>query len=361
MGSSRSFPVIVLLALVAGCGKKPAEAPPPPAQPTPAPGAQAQAEKAPTRPSCVGAVTTGPESTLVLGGATWKQRGSTISLTTPPKRGELVVGLVTDIKEATPENKANLKSIAAWFTKKGVSFVLVAGDTGMSAPDVVDALGVLAATGVPVFDIIGNSEGQAYYDQGMAGAHEAHRNVFDLDKVRRIDTPLLDVVSLPGYFNPKYLHAEDGCLYKPADVAALTELVKSCDSPVLLVSHGPPLQKGALALDRTSEAQNVGDPDLAKALAELKIPFGLFGNIHEAGGRATDLSGEHIIAPGKFVPSLYVHPGPADAVEWVMNDGTHSLGMAGLLTVKGGKAKYEILRLGKSTKAAARGGKHKGK
>lgn len=354
---SRSLPIIVLLALLAGCGKTPPEPPPPPPKPAPAPAPEAP--KAPARPSCVGAVTTAPETTLVLGGATWKLRGSTVVLATPPKRSELVVGLVTDIKEATPENQANLASIAAWFTKKGVSFVLVAGDTGMSAPDVAAALGALTATGVPVFDIIGNREGKGYYDQGIAGAREAHRNVFDLDKVRRIDTPLLDVVSLPGYFNPKYLHAEDGCLYTPADVAALTDLVLACDSPVLLVSHGPPLQKGALALDRTSDAQNVGDPDLAKALALLKIPFGLFGNIHEAGGRATDLSGEHIIPPGKFVPSLYVHPGPADAVEWVMNDGTHSLGMAGLLTVKGGKAKYEILRLGR--KPAARGAKHKGK
>jgi Icc-related predicted phosphoesterase len=361
MGTSRILGVVVLLFVLAGCGKKQAETPPPPAQPAPAPAPKPEVAKAPARPSCIGPVATGGEATLKVGSATWKQNGSTVTLVTPPKKGELVVGLVTDIKEATDENQANLKNIAAWFTKKGVSFVLVAGDTGMSARDIAAALSVLAATKVPVFDIIGNREGVGYYEQGTAGAREAHPNVFDLDKVRRIDTPVLDVVSLPGYFNPKYLHAEDGCLYQPADVAALADIVKSCDSPVLLVSHGPPRQKGALALDRTSEGENVGDPELARALAELKIPFGLFGNIHEAGGRATDLAGEQIIPQGKLVPSLYVHPGPADAVEWVMNDGTRSLGMAGLLTVKGNKAKYEILRLGKPTKTAARGGKHKGK
>jgi len=349
MTASRTLRLVVLGAVLAGCGKKQAETPPPsqPAPPAPA-AAQPEPAKTPARPSCQGPMTTGPETTLKVGGATWKQNGSTVTLTTPLKKGELVVGLVTDIKEATPENKANLESIRKWFAKKAVSFVLVAGDTGMSGGDVAEALGVLAASGVPVFDIIGNREGLGYYEQGIKAAQEAHRNVFDLDKVRRIDTPVLDVVSLPGYFNPRYLHAEDGCLYQPADVAALADIVKACDSPVLLISHGPPQQKGPLALDWTSESQNVGDPDITKVLADLKIPFGVFGNIHEAGGRATDLSGEHLIRPRELSPSLYVHPGPADAVE-----------MAGVLTVKGGKAKYEILRLGKPAKG--RGGRKKGK
>ena len=63
------------------------------------------------------------------------------------------------------------------------------------------------------------------------------------------------------------------------DTAKLAELAASCDSPVLLVSHGGPLQSGAEAIDRTSEGENVGDPGLAKAIADAKIPFGIFGAI----------------------------------------------------------------------------------
>ncbi|MEM6733490.1 MAG: hypothetical protein AAF658_18165, partial [Myxococcota bacterium] len=214
----------------------------------------------------------------------------------------------------------------------------------------------IAEAGVPVFNIAGNREGKEDYKTAMEEVAKNHPNVFDLNQIRRVDTEFVDFISMPGYFNPSYIHAEDGCQYFQADVDALDELVKASDSPVVLVSHGGPLQKGEEAIDRTAEGSNVGDEMLTKAIEKNKIPFGLFGNIHEAGGRATDLAGETLLPEGKPQESMFVNPGPGDAVAWQMNDGTESLGMAGVITFDAqGRGSYKIERVGgKDSKVAGK-------
>jgi Icc-related predicted phosphoesterase len=167
---------------------------------------------------------------------------------------------------------------------------------------------------------------------------------------------------MPGYFNPAYLHNDDGCLYYPADVAVLADLIKSCKEPVLLISHGGPRQEGPEALDRTAEGENRGDPALAKLMADAKVPFGVFGNFHEAGGRATDLSGKTKLEQNKPYDALYINPGPADSVRWMMNDRTESEGMGAIVTIKDGKASYQVLHLGgKPAPKAGAKAKPKGK
>jgi len=90
----------------------------------------------------------------------------------------------------------------------------------------------------------------------------------------------------------------------------------------------------------------VGDPDLAVAIAEAKIPFGVFGHILESGGRATDLLGKKPVKPGQAVPALYVNPGPAFADPWGLNGGGVSRGMAAILTIRGGKGEWQQVKAG---------------
>jgi Icc-related predicted phosphoesterase len=347
---------LLSLALVGACAKKEQEPPPSP------PPAAAQAPKAPepakTDPACVGPITTGTPEALTIAGVAWELNGSTMTMKSPAK-DTLVLGLISDIKEDSDENKANVLEIAKWFTKSGADLILVAGDTGETAAEIQSSLDILAANKVPVFAIIGNREGKHDHAAALSKARAEHGNVFNLNTVRRVVTPLLEVISMPGYFNPRYIHAADGCAYQAADVASVAQLAALAKAPTLLISHGGPKQEGPLGVDRTSEGDNVGDPALAKVLADAKIPFGVFGNIHEAGGHATDLAGRTLVKPGEFAPSFYLHPGPADAVRWLMNDKSESVGMAAVMTVKGGKAKYEVLRLADPEKAAK--GKHKGK
>lgn len=309
-------------------------------------GKPGEVEQAKSHPDCIGPIAAGTSEAIKIGKAEWELNGSTIKLKTAPANGGgLRIGAISDIKEDSVENLANLESFVTWFKKEKVDFVVVAGDTGLNAAEIENALAVLAKVQVPVFNIVGNREGRTDYRTAMASLAERYDNIFDLNAVRRIDTPVVDLVSLPGYYNQSYIHSDEGCPYFSADIQKMAELVKACDSPALVVSHGGPKQTGTDGIDRTAEGENVGDPELAKLIKDNKIPFGIFGNIHEAGGRATDIDGNQILAQDQPYDALYLNPGPADGIRWVMNDESESVGMAGLLTIKDGKASYQIHRI----------------
>jgi Icc-related predicted phosphoesterase len=154
------------------------------------------------------------------------------------------------------------------------------------------------------------------------------------------------LVSLPGYYDHRYIPESAGCRYKPEDAQELTRIARGAPQPVVLVTHGPPRQSGRGALDVTGDGHNVGDPDLAAAIAEARIDFGVFGHILEAGGRATDLEGRRPIRPGQLASALYVNPGPAFADPWTMSSGGTSRGMAAILTLKNGKGEWQPVKAG---------------
>jgi hypothetical protein len=96
----------------------------------------------------------------------------------------------------------------------------------------------------------------------------------------------------------------------------------------------------------------VGDPKLADLLKRMKVPFGVFGHILEAGGHATDLGGKPL-AQKKLFPALYVDQGSANPLIWKMNDGTTAYGLAAILTVDGKQASYEVLKAPKPPPAGS--------
>ena len=149
---------------------------------------------------------------------------------------------------------------------------------------------------------------------------------------------------MPGYFDKRYTHQSGRCVYSDADAKGIGKLAEGLDGPVVLVSHGPPKQSGKAALDWVPNAGNVGDDKMAQALAASKIPFGIFGHIVEAGGRATDLPGKKEIKPATLVDSFFLNPGSANSAPWRLNAGAESWGMAALISIEGKKAKYEIIR-----------------
>ncbi len=353
----RKLSPIVLAALL-GCQKT--EEPKAP-EAAPAPAAPKAEAKPATDPDCVGPITAGTPETITIGATTWELAGSTLTEKSARKGDTLVVGAVTDIKEDSAENMANLKELAKWFKENKVDVIVNNGDTGETEAQIVNSLTVLAEVGVPVLSIIGNREGRKVHKAALTAVRQKFPNVFNLVAVRRVDTAVADFISMPGYHNPNYIHAEDGCMYTAEDAQSLVELARASNSPVVLISHGPPKMDGPDGLDRTSEGDNVGDPAVAKVIAEQRIPFGIFGNIHEAGGKATDLMGKTVLAQNTMVDALYLHPGPADGVRWVMNDKSESLGMAAILTIKGKQASYQIKRMDDPQKKMAKGGTKKKK
>ena len=293
---------------------------------------------------CIAPPSEGRSKTLEMGGQRWEQSGTTLKALGRQKP-LLKLGLLADVKEATPENMQNLRNLLAWFEQVKVDMIAILGDSGEAEADIVSTVGLVAASDRPTLVMMGNRESTTRYQSAMATLASTYPNVVDLNEVRRIDLVAVDLLSLPGYFNPDFIHAKDGCRYGATELAQLESLIDASDSPVVVLSHGGPLQSGSEALDLTSEQQHVGDPDLAALLAKKNVRFGAFANIHEAGGRGTDLLGTARLPPKVRHKNLFVNPGPADAVMWAMNDGSKSVGMAAVLKVSKAGASYQLRRL----------------
>ncbi|MDP2344966.1 MAG: metallophosphoesterase [Deltaproteobacteria bacterium] len=341
----------LLVAGLVACPAKPPEPPPEPvkrADVKPIDAVKpADAPRAESNPLCVGRAGVGPDEALEVGGKKYARKGSTVTLEGSDGDDEFVLGQITDIKDHTPENAANLKIAIEWLKTEKVDAIAVTGDLGESAESIQRVVEDVAAAGVPVLAIVGNRECRDHFEQGVKAAQVKFKNVINMNSVRVFNTDDVSIVSMPGYYNKSYIHCAEGCEYTPEDVKTLPEVAKAATSPTkILISHGPPLQTGALAIDRIHEGANVGDPVMTEVMkASGLFPFGMFGNIQEAGGHATNLTGETRVAPETYADSLYLNPGPIDSVRWVMLDGSESVGMAGLIHVKGKQAMYKIKRI----------------
>ena len=335
------------VASTTACPDKPIEKPVVPEAPKAAavePAAVAPAAAA--NPLCLAVASAMPEETLEIGGKKFLRKGTTLTLESADADDEFVIGQVSDVKDHTPENAANLKAAFDWMKAEKVDAIAVTGDLGESAESIQRVLEDAAAVGVPVFAIVGNRECANHFDEGVKAAQAKSKNIINLNQIRVVNFDDVSFVSLPGYYNKSYIHCAEGCEYGASDVAALPELAKAATAPnKVLISHGPPLQAGALAIDRIHEGANVGDPALAAIMKDGLFPFGLFGNIQEAGGHATNIAGDTRVAPETYADRLYHNPGPIDSVRWVMLDGTESVGMAGIVHFKGKQAQYKIKRL----------------
>jgi len=311
---------------------------------------------------------------------------------------QIVLGVLSDTKENTEDNRKNLARIMEFFKKEKVEAIIHLGDVASTVPmpeeieipetdekgnpltdiqkerqrrrminkarresmaqsleDIVQMVSILADSDLPVLVIIGNRECKTTFNSAMATLSEDYPNVFNLNFIRRIDLDDVDILSMPGYHDPEYVHcAWDKCLYYESDTLSLIDLAKEATDPAMVVSHGPPRQRDRNGIDVVSEGANVGNPALADAIRKAGIPLGAFGNIQEAGGKATDLTGSNIIAQDTFVNALYLNPGPADSMTWSMNDGTESRGMAAVVRVVGDKAAYKIYRVDQENAAEAK-------
>jgi Icc-related predicted phosphoesterase len=294
----------------------------------------------------VGRPAVAPEETLEIAGKKYIRKGSTISLEGADADDEFIVGHLTDVKDHTPENAANLKVAVEWMKGEKVDAVVFSGDLGEDAAAVQAVVEDVAALGVPVLAVIGNRECAKDFNAGLKAAQAKFKNVINMNEVRVFNADDVSLVSLPGYYNKSYSHCADGCAYTPEDVRALTEVANAATAPTkVLVSHGPPQMTTQTAIDRVHEGGNVGDPALTELLKSGTFPFGLFGNIQEAGGHATNLVGDKVVAAGAWADSFYLNPGPIDSMRWVMLDGTESIGMAAVVHVKGKQASYKIKRI----------------
>ncbi|MFW5878423.1 MAG: metallophosphoesterase family protein, partial [Myxococcota bacterium] len=262
-------------------------------------------------PECVGKLDAEGADSFEIDGWKVEVEGYRATLTRTGEEApeELALGVIADIKEDTGENMYNIGRFIEWWRSMKVEAVVVPGDAGETAAGLARVLGALAEPGWPVLVLSGNREAKDEYREGVAKAQQEHRNIFDLSKIRLVSLPGASLVSLPGYHDARFLHEETACQYFREDVAALIGVAREAEDPVVLVAHSGPRGATAHSIDYAREAGNVGDGNLNRLIEAARIPFGIFGHILEAGGKATDLAGHDLRAEGAYTNSLYLNAG----------------------------------------------------
>jgi hypothetical protein len=255
-------------------------------------------------------------------------------------KGELRIGVMAGLKDADDDNVAFLKRVVAALQQRGAEVLLADGDLGDNSDEQETLLGVLTDSGLPVIAAAGNREVRSDLDAAEAELRKKGARIVDLSHVRLVELGDASVVGLPGAFERRQIHADGACVYVQKDVDAVANALDRAPPPVLLVAAVPPRGQDANALD-ASEGQNVGDPRLVPLLR--KAPFGVFGQVWEAGGRAVDGAGARV-PPAVPSDRLYLNPGAADHTPWPMSDGRTVAGQAALLTIRGRKASWEPVR-----------------
>lgn len=362
---ARTLLLLLVFVFATSCKQSPPEAPKQPpaaeeAKPDKAPEAGKDASTASASgksdPACIGPIGPGETATLTLGEKTFVREGHALRLQgDAPEEAEIKIGVLANLNVANGENLFNLKRYLAAFEKEGVELILVAGDSGDVADAIERNLDAVAAAGLPTLAIAGNRERTQDFVAAVEKIRKEKPNLLNGHQIRQLGLHGLDIVTLPGYHDPRYIHQEEGagCRYFLDDVNAVEKLAAEASKPVLLLAHGQPKGRTPEALDVIApDKEHIGDQNLNRAIEKAKIPFGIFANVKEAGGKGlADLGGAKVVPAGEWSETLYLNPGPADSLAWNMNDGTTSHGMAAILKVKEGKASYEIIRAPQLTDA----------
>ena len=294
---------------------------------------------------CAGPIELAPPTQVTFGGRTATLTGYKLTFADKDEDGKLVLGVLGPVNEDSNANLLNIKKYNAFFKAQKADAVVVTGDVAETAAGITRLLTAIAESKLPVFVIAGNRECRADFTQGVLEAQKTAPNVVNMNQVRAVEFPEATLVSLPGYHDPSYLSCATGCQYFKSDVDEVIRLAKEATSPVVLVAHGPPRGEGSQALDYASSGGNVGDPEIARAITEAGIPFGVFSNIKEAGARAVDsAAGSTLVKEGQTSKKLFLNPGPADSLGWEMNDSKKSTGLAAVFAIEGEQASWTLFR-----------------
>lgn len=253
-------------------------------------------------------------------------------------------GILNAIKDNSAETQANVNEYLAKFKEADVDGIIIGGNTAYNEFELEAILERVASAGLPVYALIGNLESASAFNRACKEVHRRRPNLLNVDLVRTVNADGVHFVSLPGYFDKNFTHATGPCVYVRSDLKAFPSLAEGLEGPVVALSHGPPLQSGTAAIDYTADGKNGGDPAFARALSKTDIRFGIFGRVTEAGGTASDASGQTAIRPNAPSDALYLNPGSANAHPQRMNNGTTSYGMAAIVTFEGDQARYEVLK-----------------
>ncbi|MBI2668942.1 metallophosphoesterase [Candidatus Woesearchaeota archaeon] len=216
-------------------------------------------------------------------------------------------------------------------------------DSRADKSEIKDVLEAVAQMGLPIFVIPGNHEQKPDYTTALAEVTAKYDNVIDMVKFRVFNGDDVDFVSLPGYqafkIPGRQFIPDNGYWAKPELIQSTGKLRNGLDDAVVLIAHG--CGKTASPGPATIYGgRDVGDGNTTKMMRENNIPFAVCGHIHEAGGLAATYDGK-LVKQGEWAKQFSANFGGLE--DWKHLDGKTYSGMAGILSVKGDEAKFEML------------------
>ena len=347
------WPLVMLLAATSGCTRRRAPAPPLSGVPT-APGASsARATDAPAFVPCTrpAPLATGSSPPIVLAGIELiaRRAGQLEARTTRDPLGRqagrperLLLGVLSDPREALPQTLAQLARLQARFRAAQVDAVVVLG--GLDGA-FVGAVRLLRALRGP-WALLALAGDRLSAEGFQAALRHAEPGAIDLTRTQIVALPQLTLVGIPGYPLPHHhLAGAQGCGFDAGELALLGERLRGSTTPRLVLAHAPPRGRGPAAVDRARGEVNIGDSALRDWIERNGVRFGVFGHVHEAAGQATRLDGTPV-APERWTDSLLLQVGSIDAVPHQQRDGRWSKGTAALLELEGERARYTMITFG---------------
>ena len=298
------------------------------------------------RYSCPGPFDTLKEKlSFKMGGKDYELSGYQLKVLNPDKDRKVKIGALGASKDVAEGTKANIEASLEWFKKQGVEWIVANGDLAMDEFDFEEIVDLLAQSGLPVLVVLGNADSRGSWARIYRARYEKYPNLIDGTLVRQIVADDVEFWTLPGYHNKAFVKQTGACTYSGKDVTAMRSALKpSSEDPVTLVSHGPPQGRGRWALDRIPDKVNVGDPDISSLIKRKNIAFGIFGHILEAGGVGVGADLSSRVKPGARSDALYVNVGSVSGDPWPMLDGSASYGMAMIIDIDAGFARYRVKR-----------------
>lgn len=194
-------------------------------------------------PDCVGPIDLAVPETIEVAGRTLELNGYRLSVKSEKDEDDrAVIGVLANINEASPENLFNLERYLGFFREQGAELILVAGDSGQDRAGIETVLRKVAEAELPTVVIAGNREAKADFVDAVVAVRKDAPWLINGNRVRHVNWDDADVFTLPGYHDPRYIHAGGaGCQYFKQDVAALQKLIGDAEDAKVLLAHGQPL------------------------------------------------------------------------------------------------------------------------
>ncbi len=291
--------------------------------------------------------------TLTINDQQYQFSNETVTQLTHDEDEQVRYGVISDIHGEAER----IASFVEELKKRNIEAILVPGDLVKNEElrygrvdqqnderELEAVLRELGKSNLPVLVIPGNHETEPAWKKAMENIHPAYPNIIDMNQYRRFDGDDADIVSLPGYQikeapGRKFI-PDDGFWASQVMINELSKQRKGLDDVVILLTHGPPATGANPSPGIISSGEDVSDKYTAMAMKRDTISFAVVGHIHEAGGYAATLDGKKV-EQGEWSDGFVANFGTLET--WKYNNGRTYKGMAGILTIDGTKAKYEII------------------